>query len=182
MSYLIQRYPEFLQKGAEFADIQQALEPERLALWQAQDGLCDQLNVDTATWGLKSWEEALGIPVEVTKDPAFRRSRVKSKLRGAGVTTVAMIQSVAESFSNGDVEVTEQPERYRVAIKFVGTIGIPPNMEDLTAALREIMPAHLGWDYIIIYNTHAALGAFTHAQLAQYTHDQLRNEVLPNGN
>lgn len=182
MSLLIQRYPEFLQKGAEFADIQQALEPERLALWQARNGLCDQLSVDSATWGLKFWEQALGIPVEVAKETDFRRSRVKSKLRGAGVTTVAMIQDVAESFSNGAVEVTEKPEQYRVAIKFVGTIGIPPNMDDLTASLREIMPAHLGWDYIIIYNTHTALGAFTHAQLAGYTHDQLRNEVLPNGN
>jgi hypothetical protein len=55
-------------------------------------------------------------------------------------------------------------------------------MDDLTASLREIMPAHLGWYYIIIFNTHTALGAFTHAQLAGYTHDQLRNEVLPNGN
>jgi len=67
------------------------------------------------------------------------------------VTTVAMIQSVAESFSNGDVEVTELSERYRVGIKFVGNIGTPPNMDDLTAALREIMPAHLGWDYRYMY-------------------------------
>lgn len=174
MSYLIQRYPEFLQHGAEFADIQQALEPERLALWQAQDSLCDQLNVDTATWGLKSWEEALGIPVEVTKDIAFRRSRVKSKLRGAGVTTVAMIQSVAESFSNGDVEVTEQAERYRVAIKFVGTIGIPPNMDDLTAALREIMPAHLSVTYLYTYTVWQEVAAITWDSVKAGTWGELR--------
>jgi len=178
MSYLIQRYPEFLQKGAEFADIQQALEPERLALWQAQDSLCDQLNVDTATWGLKSWEEALGIPVEVAKDTAFRRSRVKSKLRGAGITTVAMIQNVAESFSNGDVEVTEQAEQYRVAIKFVGTIGIPPNMDDLTASLREIMPAHLGWDYIIIYNTWDAVKTHTWGSLVSHSWADVKESDL----
>ena len=178
MSMLIQRYPEFLQKGAEFADIQAAIEPERLALWQARDGLCDQLCVDTATWGLKSWEEALGIPVEVAKETDFRRSRVKSKLRGAGVTTVAMVQSVAESFSNGDVEVTEQPERYRVAIKFVGTIGIPPNMADLTASLREIMPAHLGWDYIIIYNTWDAVKTHTWGELATHSWADVKESEL----
>lgn len=178
MSMLIQRYPEFLQKGAEFADIQQALEPERLALWQAQDGLCDQLSVDSATWGLKYWEQALGIPVEVLKDTAFRRSRVKSKLRGAGVTTVAMIQSVAESFSNGAVEVTEQAEQYRVAIKFVGTIGIPPNMDDLTASLREVMPAHLGWDYIIVYNTWDAVKKHTWAELKTHTWTQVKESDL----
>lgn len=175
---LLQRYPEFLQKGAEFADIQAAIEPERLALWEAMDGLCAQLCVDTATWGLKSWENALGIPVEVEKDAAFRRSRVKSKLRGAGVTTVAMIQNVAESFSNGDVEVTEKADQYRIEIKFVGTIGIPPNMNDLTAALREIVPAHLGWGYIIIYNTWNAVKAHTWAELVTRTWQQVKESEL----
>lgn len=179
---LLQRYPEFLQKGAEFADIQTALEPERLALWQAEDGLCAQLCVDTATWGLHYWEEALGIPVDISKDTAFRRSRIRSKLRGVGVTTAALIRDTAASFSNGDVEVRELADQYRVEIKFVGTIGIPPNMDDLTASLREIMPAHLGWDYIILYNTHARLGRLTRGQLAAYTHNQLRNEVLSDGN
>lgn len=178
MSILLARYPEYLQHSAEFSDIQQALEPERLALWQAQDGLCDQLNVNSATWGLKYWETALGIPVEIAKETDFRRSRVKSKLRGAGVTTVALIQSVAESFSNGDVEVTEQAERYRVTIKFVGTIGIPPNMDDLTASLREIMPAHLGWDYIIIYNTWDAVKTHTWAGLTSHSWANIKESDL----
>lgn len=47
----------------------------------------DQLQLDTATWGLKYWEETLGIAVEEEKAPEFRRSRIRSKLRGAGVTT-----------------------------------------------------------------------------------------------
>ena len=174
MSNLLARYPAYLQKSAEFADIQAAIEPERLALWQARDGMMEQLNADTATWGLKYWEQALGIPVEVAKPVDFRRSRVKSKLRGAGVTTVAMIQSVAESFSNGDVEVTEQAEQYRVGIKFVGNIGTPPNMDDLTAALREIMPAHLGWDYIIIYKTWDRVKKNTWNGLRAYTWQQVK--------
>ncbi|WP_369284018.1 putative phage tail protein [Oscillibacter sp. GMB15532] len=178
MSTLLTRYPAYLQKGAEFADIQQALEPEVLALWQARDGMMEQLNVDSATWGLKYWEQALGIPVELAKPAAFRRSRVKSKLRGAGVTTVAMIQSVAESFSNGDVEVTELPERYRVEIEFVGSIGTPPNMEDLTAALGEIMPAHLGWDYVIIYKTWDGVKKNTWNELSAYTWQQVKESDL----
>lgn len=178
MSMLLAKYPEYLQKGAEFADIQQALEPEVLALWQARDGMMDQLNVDSATWGLKYWEQALGIPVELAKPAAFRRSRVRSKLRGVGVTTVAMIQNVAESFSNGAVAVTELSERYRVEIRFVGTIGIPPNMDDLTAALREIMPAHLGWDYVIIYNTWGSIKARTWGALAARTWADIKESDL----
>ena len=52
-----------------------------------------------------------------------------------------MIQNVSESYSNGTVEITEHPEKYTIDIKFVGTVGIPPNMDDLTATLREIMPS-----------------------------------------
>lgn len=175
---LIQRYPDYLQRGPEFADIQQALEPERLALWQAEDGLIAQLCVDTATWGLRYWEEALGLPVELGKETEFRRSRVRAKLRGVGVTTVALIRDTAASFSNGAVEVTEQAAQYRIKIKFSGTIGIPPNLDDLTAALREIMPAHLGWDYIYVFNTWAAVKARAWAELKARTWAAVKEVAL----
>ena len=64
-----------------------------------------------------------------------------------------MIQNVAESFSNGAVDVLEYPAEYRFEIKFTGTLGIPPNLDDLSAALEEIKPAHLAYDYIILYRT-----------------------------
>jgi hypothetical protein len=176
---LIARYPDFLAGSAEFCDLQDALEPEVRALWEYRDSILDQLNVETATWGLKYWEQTLGITVDEGKDLAFRRSRIRAKLRGVGVTTVAMIQNVSESFSNGEVAVTEFADQFHLEIKFVGTLGIPPNMDDLTATLREIMPAHLQWDYIFIFNTHAVVGRYTHAQLSAFTHYQLKNDHLP---
>ena len=89
-----------------------------------------------------------------------------------------MIQNMAESFSNGEVAVIEDAANYHFDIKFVGTIGIPPNMDDLTAAINEIKPAHLTYAYIYVYNTHGNLAAYTHAQLAAYTHAQLREGTL----
>lgn len=178
MRPLIARYPDFLAGSAEFRDIQAALEPEVLALWAARDSVLDQLCAETATWGLKYWEQTLGIPVEEGKDVGFRRSRIRAKLRGACVTTVAMIQNVAESFSNGTVAVTEYASQFRLEIKFVGTLGIPPNMEDLTAALRESMPAHLQWDYVYVYNTWAAARVLAWGQAAALTWQQLRESEL----
>lgn len=176
MTALMARYPDFYRGSGEFVDMQQALEPEVLALWQARDGLMDQLQLDTATWGLKYWEETLGIAVEEEKETEFRRSRIRSKLRGAGVTTVAMTQNVAESFSNGAVAVTEFPNRYRIEIKFVGSIGTPPNMDDLTEALREILPAHLAWDYVLVFNTWAMAKAHTWDELKGRTWGQVKGE------
>lgn len=175
---LIVRYPDFYAGSAEFVDLQEALEPEVLALWEYRDSVLDQLSVDTATWGLRYWEQTLGIPVEAAKDLSFRRSRIKSKLRGAGITTVAMIQNVAESFSNGEVEIAEFANQFRIEIKFVGTIGIPPNMADLTEALREIIPAHLRWDYIIVYNTWGAVGSHIWAKLLARTWGAVKENDL----
>lgn len=178
MRALIARYPDFYAGSPEFVDLQDALEPEALALWTAQGGLMDQLCVNTATWGLQYWEKTLGIPVEQGKDLEYRRSRIRSKLRGSGVTTVALIESVAESYTNGEVAVKEYPEQFRLEIKFVGTIGIPPNMEDLTASLREIVPAHLQWDYIIVYNTWEAVGAITWGALTAMTWGDVKESDL----
>lgn len=130
--------------------------------------------METATWGLKYWEQTLGIPVDEAKELDYRRSRIKSRLRGAGVTTVALIQNVAESFSNGAVAVTEYPAQCRLEIKFVGTIGIPPNMDDLTQTLRDILPAHLEWAYVFVFNTWATAGALTWEQAKAFTWKQLR--------
>lgn len=174
MRVLIARYPDFYAGSPEFVDMQNALEPEALALWTARDGLMDQLCVNTATWGLQYWEQTLGITVEQGKDLEYRRSRIRSKLRGSGVTTVALIESVAESFSNGDVAVTEYPQAYRLEIKFVGTIGIPPNLEDLTASLREILPAHLAWDYVMVYNTWDMTAQHTWDELRQRSWDDVK--------
>lgn len=115
--------------------------------------------------------------MEQGKDLEYRRSRIRSKLRGSGVTTVALIESVAESFSNGDVAVTEYPAQYRLEIKFVGTIGIPPNMDDLTASLREIVPAHLQWDYVLIYNTWNMTKLHTWNELKARTWAQVKGET-----
>lgn len=178
MRAFLARYPDFYTRSPQFKDLQDALEPELLALWERRDSVLDQLAVDTATWGLKYWERTLNIPVEETKGTEYRRSRIKSKLRGVGVTTVALIQDVAESFSNGAVAVTEYPGQYRLEIKFVGTFGIPPNMDDLKQALREIMPAHLKWDYVIVFNTWDAVHAHTWSELAARTWAQVKESDL----
>jgi len=171
---LIERYPTFYANSPEFKDLQAAIEPEIRALWEARDGFLAQLNVETATWGLKYWEQTLGIPVEESKDASYRRSRIQSKLRGAGITNVALIKSVAESFSNGEVEVTEYPSLFKLEIAFVGTKGIPPNMEDFTRSLRDILPAHLEWAYTYVFNTWGNVSTITWSQATELTWHELR--------
>ncbi|HEX3075033.1 MAG TPA: putative phage tail protein [Ignavibacteriales bacterium] len=119
----------------------------------------DQFFVTTATWGIDSYEVDCGIIPDALKPIDQRRSVVKSKLRGAGVTTKSLIENVAEAYSNGDVEVTEDNPNYNVIIKFVGTLGIPPNMDDLERSIRDIIPAHLQYTLEYRFVTYSALNA-----------------------
>jgi hypothetical protein len=64
-----------------------------------------------------------------------------------GTITVALIKNVAESFANGTVSVTEDNVNYTVRIRYISTIGVPPNLPDIEAALRDIIPAHLAIAY-----------------------------------
>lgn len=113
--------------------------------------LVDQCFVNTATWGLKFWEEFLGITVDENKAIDYRRSTIKAKLRGTGTIKVKLIKNVAESFSNGEVEITENIQPFIFEVKFVGARGIPPNLGDLKSAINEIKPAHLSVQYTFTY-------------------------------
>lgn len=175
---LMEKYPDFWRGSPETVAIIDAFGTESDELRASLADLMAQCNVATATWGLDLWEKQLGIQIDVTKDPAYRRSRIISKLRGVGTVTVAMIRNVAESFSNGDVEIIEDPGNYHFDVKFVGTMGIPPNMEDLTATLDEIKPAHLTYAYIYTYRTWQAVSAMTWEQAAAYSWQQLKEEEL----
>lgn len=129
--------------------------------------ILNQFFVDTATWGLAKWEEICGISIDVSKPVEQRRSVIKSKLRGAGTITIAVIKNVVDSFQNGEVTVEENFGNYEVIVTFVGKRGIPPNLDDVNKALREIVPAHLHLLFRFTYLTWEELDT------ANLTWDQL---------
>lgn len=134
-------------------------------LRQALDETLLQFFVPTATWGLERWEHELGIKTDVSKPIEQRRSQLIAKTRGTGTVTFELLRNVAESFENGTIEVTQQPAAYQFTVKFVDTVGLPPNLDDLKAAIEEIKPAHLQVVYAYRYLTVAEVGALTLNQL-----------------
>ena len=172
---LMDLLPEWYKKSPQVVELQGAFNHWTEAISAARDELIAQLNVATATWGLALWERELGLETDVSRPYEYRRTRVMSKLRGTGATTKAMIQNVAESFSNGEVAIIEHSGENRFEVKFVGTLGIPPNLDDLAAAIEEIKPAHLAYSFVFIYRTHAELSPYTHEELSAYTYEELRS-------
>lgn len=135
----------------------------------------DESFVNTAKETLDRMEEILGLPYQTETEVQYRRERIRAKLLGQATTTVALVKQVAEQFANGTVDVTEENEQYNVIITFTGTIGIPPALASLKTALREIIPAHLAINYVIIYNTYGDLEPYTYGYLEKYTYQQCAN-------
>jgi uncharacterized protein YmfQ (DUF2313 family) len=170
MSYV----PEFIYSSKIFAAVYAAQGTELDTLETAIAGIATQCFVSTATWGLKYWEEFLGITVDETKETDYRRSAILAKIRGTGTTTKAMVKNVAASFSNGTVEVVENSADYSFVIKFTGTLGIPPNLDDLSAIIEIIKPAHLAFSYAYTYRTWNMVSSYTWDSLSSYTWDEVK--------
>lgn len=175
---LINYLPSFYYGSNEVVNIQSSLNVESDLLKSHITDLLDQFFIDNATWGLTFWEKELGLQIDETERLDSRRSRIKTRLRGQGTITANMIKNICSSFSGGEVEIIENNENYEITIKFVGTVGIPSNMEYLKSSLVETLPAHLGFSFEYTFNTQKDLTKFTHLKLKQYTHYQLRNEKI----
>lgn len=134
----------------DIAEAQAVLNAYAVELEKLNDDIADvlaQFYVDTATWGLAKWEKMLGIPTDETKPLDQRRSLIKSKLRMLGTVTVSVIKNVAESFQYGEVDISEDPKNYTINVKFIVRHSIPPNLQDIKDALRDLIPAHLVINY-----------------------------------
>lgn len=175
---LIELLPGRLLNSKEVLDFENAINSIMIMAENEKDELFKQFNLETATWSLDIWEKQYGIKTDITKDYDLRRSRIKSKMRGTGTTTVEMIKNVAESFVNGLVEIVEHNEQYKFDIKMMSVIGIPPNMEDLKDAIEELKPAHLAYEIILKYNTWGMASKFKWGDLANRTWGQVREEAL----
>lgn len=179
---LIKLLPDYYGRNKTMCLLQEILSDETGKLEGRLSQAILECFASTAGMLLSRYERLYGIEVDVSQPDEYRRERIRAKLTGAGTTTKEMIRLVASSFSNGEVEIIEDNRNSRFVVKFVGTVGVPSNMDGLTVAIEDIKPAHLAFTYEYVYNTNTDLGRHMHGQLRAYTHYQLRNEVLKNGN
>jgi len=154
---LISYLPPYYQNVKEMVAIQNTLAQELGQINIDIEDLIKQCFVDTATWGLEIWERIFGIQTDKTKLLDQRRSMIKAKMRGAGTVNIEQIKNIARAFLNGELDVTENFANYSIDIEFTDYGGVPPNRDDLTKILREIIPAHLEINYILNYLLWSAL-------------------------
>lgn len=147
MSDLMELLPSYYQENDTMHELQGILSNDINTLANNFKKTIEQCFVETATSLLSRYEKIYGLNIDVSKSNAFRRERIKAKIRGIGTVTKQMIIDTAASFSNGEVEVFEDHDNYSFKIKFIGTRGIPANITDLILTIEEIKPAHLSFTF-----------------------------------
>lgn len=151
---LLEYIPEIYDNNKTMLSIQNTKSIELTNIFSDLDKAFDELFLMLAKeQGLTLYEELLEIKRDLRFSFDERREVIVAKLRGAGTTTKKLVQKVSEAYSNGEVEVIEESKGYLIKIKFVGTRGIPSNLEGLKRTLREIIPAHLEIKYLFTYLT-----------------------------
>ena len=72
---------------------------------------------------------------------------------------IALLQAVADSWRNGDIDVTFPDGK--IHITFVGSYGVPNDLDTLISMLDEVKPAHLAivytFRYLLIKDIHEVL-------------------------
>lgn len=171
---LVQYLTSNYQDGEVIKKLMQIIEEELGVLKYFSIELGAQASIDKATWGLRRWEEELGIEYNPSMSYEERREIIKAKLRGRGTTTKAMIKNTAESFSGGEVDVIEYPEEYKFVVKFIGEKNIPRNMQRFVNMLETIKPAHLTYEFKSTYVVWDHLTDLTWGQANAMTWNEFR--------
>ena len=142
---LIDKLPFFYEECPKTNTIQDGLSFEINNLYSKVEGTINQLYVNSSTWALNEWEKFAGIK-KTDGTIEQRRSRVASKLKAKGTTTLEVMKSLCKSYSE-DIRVTEIYNEYKILLELITTKenDIPKtyNFSDMNEAIWEIKPAHL---------------------------------------
>ena len=108
-----------------------------------------QRSLETITWALEIEERAAGITPPLGATLESRRSVLAARYRSSGKVTIEQIQAVADAWRNGEVEVSFPDGR--IHVQFIGSFGVPEDLEGLKEAISRVIPAHLPVDYLLRY-------------------------------
>lgn len=165
---IIEHFPRYYDESKIAKELTHPIDLENERLIQAVKTTKNEFVVNTAIYTLSKYEEEYGLPVNPNVTIEERRSRITARMRSTGTTTKELIKTIVDSWTNGDVNIIEDSANYKITIEFNSVLGIPPNIDDVKLAIREVLPAHLDVEYKFKYNTWAEIGTKLWADLEPY--------------
>ena len=118
--------------GIEFDNVRDAI-----------DDILNQFFVATATWGLDSWEEFLGIATDTSKTIDERRQAIIQKINGSQTATLDfMTRLVNRYIDDKSGIVVDHPETYSIEIDI--PLIDKEHLKKISQDVNTYIPAHIG--------------------------------------
>ena len=153
LSNMLDYLPWYERESQVFNSILKAYDKEFRQLEQNLEVVERNMFIDTSIEGLNLHERDLGVNNVSKLGYDQRREQISSRYRSSfNQTTEDTIKNVASAYGNGEVEISLTDIEGVYEIKFIGK-GIPNNLDGLSKALDIIIPAHLGYEYRVAFNT-----------------------------
>ena len=173
MGKLIDMLPSLYQNSEHIKNIQNALEGERDILKKEIIEFCDNLFIDTSSWGLDYFEKFLEVD-SVSKDVDTRKNVIKNKSKFRGITNIDTVVNLCSQYGFGEVEVSENFKNGKFTVRFVSKEGEPENIRDLINQLDLIIPAHVEYDFHFTYVLWGEIKNKTWNDVKEMTWDSIR--------
>lgn len=109
------------------------------------------------------YEKLLGLPTDPATSLADRRAAVQAAWNGGQPATLEAIQSACDAWEAGGIACSYEPGT--LTLDFIGTTGIPSNLETLQETIEKMIPAHIIVAYHFRYLTIAEVQAMTLAEM-----------------
>lgn len=144
--------PKFILEIKEFKELLEAEDLELIKLSEYIKKIEKEILISSTDDLIARHEKIFAIiPTNnILKD---RVEFIKAKVSGIGTINNTFLKANALAYNCGEIKIIEDFVNYLIKIKFVSIYGIPSNLENFKASMREIMPAHLDVAYQFSYMT-----------------------------
>ncbi|AKN32371.1 hypothetical protein Ccar_16475 [Clostridium carboxidivorans P7] len=176
--------PPFLLEDKIFSNTLQSIGENDFDRYdESVEDLLLQVFPQTATWGLKYWEEFCGISTNESLDINTRRSKVLSKLSQVSPITRLKVENIVKNFVK-DSYVENIPKEYAFRVNLNGEFNF--SLQELRDVIEDIKPAHLAYfiRYFInyFYKYKFSSSALIEAKIKFYTNAfNIPTHLLLNG-
>lgn len=145
----LKHLPKFLPKDNDFENTALICDDEHEKLRLTILDVKDQFFVETATWGLDSWEKILDITANYKLDYGTRRAKILSKINSNAIVSREFLTNLINLFTadkSGKIIEHNNEYWFEVCVNIDGIISDGDiNIRD---AVEVFKPAHLGFKMV----------------------------------
>lgn len=118
--------------------------------YELSEDILLQMFPQTATWGLKFWEQTTGLVSNPNDSMEIRRALVLNKLQNPTTLTPLVFSRLLSNFTGRECDVEENTNDYEFTITVINSDGVV-NFTRLIELIDKSKPAHLSFQLVNKY-------------------------------